>query len=353
MKLKIFYSERTTVRNYLIIGAIIGLVFACAEYFFKLNTDDPELFIPLVVRAMLGGMLIFGSIVVFRLLYGDHFTQKTFLYLVIVKSIFYTISTTFWLVIINGAWFAIEGEYSVKVELINYFKGDMYLINLSSIFIVIIAVVSVSQIGSLHGKGELLNFILGRYNKPREVERIFCFIDLTGSTTIAEKLGHFDFAYFLKDYYSDITEALRKTNAQIYRYVGDEVILTWSFKKGLEDNNVIHCFFEMKKIINDLKAKYIAKYGVYPEFKAGLHGGKVIVTWVGELKKEITYVGDVVNTTARIQEDCKRLDKDFLISEELLNRISGLGNVKASFVEETIPRGREKSVRLYSLEYLK
>jgi len=171
--------------------------------------------------------------------------------------------------------------------------------------------------------------------------------------SIAEKLGHFDFACFLKDYYSDITEALRKTNAQIYRYVGDEIILTWSFKEGLEDNNILHCFFEMKKIINDLKAKYIAKYGVYPEFKAGLHGSKVIVTWVGELKKEITYLGDVVNTTARIQEDCKRLGKDFLISEELLNRVSELGNVKASFVEEMIPRGREKSVRLYSLGYLK
>ena len=353
MKLKKIYSERTTVRNYLLIGAILGLFFAVAEYLLKLNTDDHQLFIPLLVRAMLIGTLILGSIVVFGILYGDHFTQKTFLYLVIVKSIFYTISTTFWLVIINGVWFAIKGVNPVKVELINCLKDDMYLINLSSALIVIIVIVSVSQIDSLHRKGELLSFILGRYNKPREIERIFCFIDLKGSTTIAEKLGHFDFAYFLKDYYSDITEALRKTNAQIYQYVGDEVILIWSFKKGLEDNNVIHCFFEMKKIINGLKAKYIAKYGVYPEFKAGLHGGKVIVTWVGELKREITYLGDVVNTTARIQEDCKRLDKDFLISEELLNRISGLGNVKASFVEETIPRGREESVRLYSLEYLK
>jgi adenylate cyclase len=102
-----------------------------------------------------------------------------------------------------------------------------------------------------------------------------------------------------------------------------------------------------------LKAKYMAKYGVYPEFKAGLHGGKVIVTWVGELKKEITYIGDIVNTTARIQEGCKRLDKEFLISEELLNRVTGLGNIKASFVEETIPRGRMQSVRLHSLEYMK
>jgi len=353
MKLKFLYSERISILNYLIIGAIVGLGYACVEYFLRLNTDDPELFIPLLVRAMLIATLIFGSIVVFGLLYGDRFTQKTFLYLVIVKSIFYTINTTFWLIIINGAWYAIQGELPVKVQLLDYLTDDMYLINLSSVFIIIIAVVSAGQIGSLHGKGELLNFILGRYNKPREVERIFCFIDLKGSTTIAEKLGHFDFAYFLKDYYSDITEALRKTNAQIYRYVGDEIILTWSFKKGLEDNNVIHCFFEMKKIINDLKEKYIAKYGIYPEFTAGLHSGKVIVTWVGELKKEITYLGDVVNTTARIQEDCKRLSKDFLISEELLNSISGLSKVKASFVEETIPRGREESVRLYSLEYLK
>jgi len=108
----------------------------------------------------------------------------------------------------------------------------------------------------------------------------------------------------------------------------------------------------MKEIIQSVKQKYISKYGVYPEFKAGLHGGKVIVTWVGVLKKEIVYVGDVVNTTARIQEDCKRLAKDFLISEDLLNRISGLDNVRASFVEETIPRGKEESIKLYSLEKL-
>ena len=92
MKLKKIYSERTTVRNYLIIGAITGMVSALAEYFVKLNGDDHQLFIPLVVRAMLGGILIIGSIVVFGILYGDHFTQKTFLYLVIVKSILSTIT---------------------------------------------------------------------------------------------------------------------------------------------------------------------------------------------------------------------------------------------------------------------
>jgi len=205
------------------------------------------------------------------------------------------------------------------------------------------------QINSLHRKGELINFILGKYHTPREVGRIFCFIDLKSSTTIAEKLGHFRFAMFLKDYYSDITEALRKTDAQIYQYVGDEIVLSWSYENGLRNNNLIECFFQMKKIITSMKQKYINKYGFYPEFKAGMHGGQVIVTWVGEIKKEIVYIGDVLNTAARIQEDCKRLGKDFLISEDLLNRIDRLDKINASFVEETIPRGKENKIRLYSL----
>ena len=74
-----------------------------------------------------------------------------------------------------------------------------------------------------------------------------------------------------------------------------------------------------------------------------------MVTWVGELKK-ILYIGDVVNTTSRIQEECNRLAKDFLISQDLLERVDELGPVTAAFVDETIPGGKEEKVRLYSLE---
>jgi adenylate cyclase len=86
----------------------------------------------------------------------------------------------------------------------------------------------------------------------------------------------------LKDYYSDITEALRKTNAQIYQYVGDEIILSWSYENGLRNNNAINCFFQMKEIIRGKTLRYTRKYGVAPAFKAGLHGGPVIVTGWGK-----------------------------------------------------------------------
>ncbi|MFY0650879.1 MAG: adenylate/guanylate cyclase domain-containing protein [Cyclobacteriaceae bacterium] len=338
-----------TKSTYSLVGALAGIIFACIEYFVTSGEGEPQEFVPLVLRAVLASQLIIASIFLFDS-YEKRMSQKTFLFLVFLKTIFYTLSATFSLLVVNGLWFVINGDIPIAEEISLYINDEIFLINLLYIFMVVTAVVVASQVNSLHRRGELWSFILGRYHQPREVDRIFCFVDLKASTTIAEKLGHYDFARFLKDYYSDITKALRKTDAQIYQYVGDEVVLSWTFKRGLKNNNAVSCYFEMKQAINEQKQKYLNKYGVCPEFKAGMHGGSVIVTWVGELKKEIVYIGDVLNTTARIQEDCKRLGKDFLISGELLDQFSNLEDVYASFIEETIPRGKEKSIKLYSLE---
>jgi len=89
----------------------------------------------------------------------------------------------------KGVWFAIQGTVSIFANLILYLNDEMYLINLSSIFFGLLLAEGLGQINSLHREGELLNFVLGKYHTPREVEHIFCFIDLKGSTTTAEKLG--------------------------------------------------------------------------------------------------------------------------------------------------------------------
>ena len=331
-------------------GATGGAVYGCIEYFIKLKTENPEMLFPLMLRTISVGVLVFGSAIIFEVWSRSKFAQKPFLYLLLARSVVYTLIITTSLLIVNAVWYLVRHGYSLKEEMKQYFEGGMYLINLSTIFLFVIVFIGLTQINDLHKKGELLNYVLGRYHRPREVERIFCFIDLKDSTSIAEKLGHLQFAMFLRDYYSDISDALRRTAAQIYQYVGDEIVLSWSFADGLRDNNLINCFFEMKKILIAVRQKYVSAYGVFPEFRAGLHGGKVVVTWVGELKKEIVYIGDTVNTASRIQEDCKRLKKDFLISEDILKNIRSLGAAKAFFVEETIPRGRVNPVKLYSLE---
>jgi adenylate cyclase len=59
-----------------------------------------------------------------------------------------------------------------------------------------------------------------------------------------------------------------------------------------------------------------------PEFKAGVHAGEVIIAQIGELKSEIVYNGDVLNTTARIQSLSNQLGHKLLVSAELMEIIS-------------------------------
>ncbi len=231
-----------------------------------------------MARTVSVGVLVFGTAAIFEIWSQSRFAKKPFVYLLLARSIAYTLIITVSLLVVNAVWYLVRQGVSLKEELRMYLGGGMYLINLFTIFILVLVVVALGQINNLHKKGELLNYVLGRYHRPREVDRIFCFIDLKDSTSIAEKLGQLQFAMFLRDYYSDISGALRRTTAQIYQYVGDEILLSWSFADGLKDNNLIHCVFRMKKILKGLRQKYVNGYGVYPEFRAGLHGGKVIVT---------------------------------------------------------------------------
>ncbi len=68
------------------------------------------------------------------------------------------------------------------------------------------------------------------------------------------------------------------------------------------------------------------------------------------LKKEIVYVGDVLNTTSRIQNSCKRFKKDFLISADLVEKIGDLSKFTISFIGNKKLRGKEREIGIYGLE---
>ena len=352
MIFKFLHNHNASIRFYLIVTIIFALIYTTAEYFVDLYSGSPQLLLPLIVRGIITAMLIGISIAFFEIFSPRIFINKRFIFVVSVRAGFYTFAIIFWLSLMNGVWQMILNQYSFINGVHQYLSSGSFKSNLAIIFIFVIIIHGFKQINSLHRKSELFNFIIGKYHAPIEVKRIFCFIDLAGSTTIAENLGHYKFGLFLKDYYGDITPALRKTKAEIYQYVGDEIVLSWQYENGIKENNAIRCYFLMQYIISGLKEKYMEKYGYFPSFRAGTHGGNVTVTWVGEIKKEILFIGDVLNTTSRIQEACRRLSKDFLISEELLRDFENFDGYTASFEEETKPRGKDKKVKMYSVDKL-
>ncbi len=233
----------------------------------------------------------------------------------------------------------------------NKFSGNIfYAITIYTVFIIII-ISFIKEMNRKFGPGILLPMFFGRFRKPRVEERIFLFMDLKDSTTYAEKLGNIKYSQMIQDCFLDVNKTIPPFNAEIYQYVGDEVVLTWEKEDGLKNSNCIKFFEAFQIMLNKRRDHYESKYGFVPQFKAGAHVGEITVAEVGDFKREIAYHGDTINTASRIQSVCNTFGKSFLISEKLQNNLKVNGNFETEKLDSIVLKGKEKKVALYSVSF--
>lgn len=230
--------------------------------------------------------------------------------------------------------------------------GYIFYLLLIYYFAMALLISYINQVNKKYGPGVLVPLLLGRYRHPREEERIFMFMDLKSSTTTAEKLGHIQYSSFIRDCFADINELLYPYRAQVYQYVGDEIVVMWPEEEGLKHHHCIRFFFACKKRFQDKAAYYTRHYGITPAFKAGLHCGKVTVVEIGEIKKDIAYHGDTINTAARIQSVCNQYNKDFLASTYILNKMTASQSLQIEHLGHVPLRGKSTEVEIASLEWV-
>ena len=346
---------------FLAIGwGIAGAVFAINDYmsvvhFVKDLRINPEVnfirhLVIYVFIASFGGILI-GATEVFyfqkkfrKLSLGKALSLKTFFYSVALIMLILFGS------IIYHSFFSNKNIFNPEV--IAGVQGHMFsnlfwsqVITWSGVILITQFVLAVSD---KFGQGVLVQFLLGKYHKPKEETRIFMFLDIKSATAIAEKLKHKKYFEMLNDFFSDVTDPIIFNKGEIYQYVGDEITVSWKLENGIENNNCINCFFEIKDVIKNVNERYIEKYDLVPDFKAGIHIGELITGEVGVVKKEIVFSGDVLNTTSRIQAECNKLNCSLLISEDLLTLLpeskynyEDRGNIQL--------RGKDEMIRLYSV----
>lgn len=202
------------------------------------------------------------------------------------------------------------------------------------------------QVADKFGAGVLWKFLTGAYYAPREEERVFMFLDLDSSTAIAERLGHRSFFEFLREVYQDVTQPISDCRGEIYQYVGDEVVVSWTPERGFEDRNCLRCFFRIEETMDAKRRQYSERFGVAPSFKAGLHIGRATVGEIGVMKKDIVYSGDVLNTTARIQGECRQHRAKLLVSGDLLARMAVGDAYHALPIGEIPLRGKARPLSL-------
>ena len=127
------------------------------------------------------------------------------------------------------------------------------------------------------------------------------------------------------------------------------MIVCWKLKNGLNKNNSIACFFAMKRLLEIQGEKYSIKFGVLPDFKAGLHSGTVTAGEIGSLKKEIIYTGDVLNTTARLQGLCNHFGADLLVSDDFVRQLHLSAEYAITPVGEHLLKGRSTPMQIFSI----
>ena len=209
----------------------------------------------------------------------------------------------------------------------------------------------VAQVNRLLGPGMLVSLVLGRYHRPREEVRVFLLIDLRDSTSIAEKLGNLRYHALLKRFISDVTASVVRHRGEIHRYVGDEVIVTWLADDGLKDARCARTVFGVTATLEESRSDYEREFGVVPRFSAGLHLGPVVAGEIGTVKHEIAFLGDTVNTAARIEQACKELDRPFIASGDVVSALDPAEDITVESLGDTVLRGVAEPVELFAVSH--
>jgi len=175
-------------------------------------------------------------------------------------------------------------------------------------------------ITNIIGPRTFLNFIIGRYHTPIEENRFILFVDIAGSTGLAERLGGLTIHRLLDRTFRLLTLAVVDYHGEVLNYVGDEVIVTWRERSGAIDCRPLRCFMAMRDELAQASDQLEREFGVTPRIRGSLHFGPVIVGEIGDVKRAIVFNGDVMNTAARLEELSRKVDGGFLASSAAMQR---------------------------------
>ena len=310
------------------------------------RSDQPFILMPFVVLSIFGALLGFAFYFIEGYFEKKVVTRVTLGLSILLKTLAYLAASVLFLTLVLQVVSTLL-DFDINLE-VGWWLADktvwallIYILLLSFLFALI-------KMGLDHfGRGVFTSILFGKFRTPKEEARIFMFIDLKGSTNIAESLGHQKYTYLIQDCFLDLNLLVDDYHAQIYQYVGDEVVLYWNIEEGQKNQNCINLFLAFERALLAKKDHYMKHYGMLPQFKAGVHGGNLMVTEVGLVKKELAYHGDVINTASRIQGKCNTYGQTLLFSK-FIYKLLGLSNQAQNIGSEKL-RGKEDVLDLYTL----
>jgi class 3 adenylate cyclase/tetratricopeptide (TPR) repeat protein len=126
------------------------------------------------------------------------------------------------------------------------------------------------------------------------------FADLSGYTSMAEKLDPEDVKDLLDDILGRLTEAVHRYGGQVDKYIGDNVMALFGapVAHGDDPERAVRAGLDMQVVIKEINQPLREGHDVSFELRVGINTGEVLAGTVGD---GYTVVGDAVNVAARLQ----------------------------------------------------
>ena len=184
--------------------------------------------------------------------------------------------------------------------------------------------------------------IVKKHQVGTEIELTTLFADVRGSTTLAEEIGISAFQTLINRFYQVSARVLAESDALVVRLIGDAVI--GLFVPGIAGPD--HARVALEAAVALLEATgHADPDGPWIQVGTGVHTGMAYVGAVGssETVSDITVLGDVANTAARLSSSAK--PGEVLVSAEACQAAGP--EYEACEVRKLQLKGRSQPVETY------
>jgi adenylate cyclase len=146
------------------------------------------------------------------------------------------------------------------------------------------------------------------------------FVDMRGSTTLAEKRLPFDTVFIVNRFLTAVSQAVIECGGQPNQFVGDGELALFGLNTSPQTacRQALQAAALIARNIEELN-QFLSHDLLEPiRFGIGIHGGEVIVGDIGYGDHHVfTALGDAVNVAARLQDRTKELECEVILSEEV------------------------------------
>jgi adenylate cyclase len=190
---------------------------------------------------------------------------------------------------------------------------------------------------------------LGGQKRPLTI----LFSDLSGFTTLSEKMDPEDLVTLLNEYLDDMTQVVLDEGGTLDKYIGDAVMAFWNAPKSYPDHadRAMRTAITMQHHMAALNRRWGGASMAHGELKAriGIHTGEVVVGNLGgEGRFSYSAIGDAVNLAARLEPANKTYDTCTMVSEATL-AAGTASRFRVRELDTVAVKGKSEPAKVYEL----